>query len=91
MKKSKGNQVTLFQTSWGHSAQSSTSRNPTSNRNEPNTSQTHVGAFCVFDPNEMVELEDDEDDDELLAAAEGIVPFDEAIQKQMLYHFATIV
>lgn len=78
MKKSKGNQATLFQTSWGHSAQSSTSRNPNSNRNEPNTSQAHMGAFSVFDANEMVELEDDEDDDELLAAAEGIVPFDEA-------------
>lgn len=78
MKKSKGNQATLFQTSWGHSAQSSTSRNPNSNRNEPNTSQAHKGACSLFDPNEMVELEDDDDDDELLAAAEGIVPFDEA-------------
>ena len=78
MKKSKGNQATLFQTSWGHSAQSSTSRNPNSNRNEPNTSQAHKGTYSLFDANEMVELEDDGDDDELLAAAEGIIPFDEA-------------
>ena len=72
MKKSRGNQATLFQTSWGHSAQSSASRNLNSNRNEPNTSQSHKGAYNVFDANEMVELEDDDDDDELLAAAEGI-------------------
>lgn len=79
MKKSKVSQATLFQ-SWGHpAAQSSSSRNPNSNRIEPNTSDAHNGEYSGFDPNEIVELEDDDDDDELLAAAEGnFNPFDEA-------------
>lgn len=77
MKKSKVSQATLFQ-SWGRPAQSSSSRNPNSNRIESNTSRAHNGEYSGFDPNEIVEMEDDDDDDELLAAAEGIVPFDEA-------------
>lgn len=77
MKKSKVSQATLFQ-SWGHSAQSSSSRNPNSNRIEPSTSQANNGAYNGFDPNDIVDIEDDDDDDELLAAAEGIAPFDDA-------------
>ena len=72
MKKSKVTQATLFQ-SWGHSAQASSSRNPnfcgwkTSIRQPQNT----------VDPNDIIDLGDEEDDDELIAAAEEIAQVDE--------------
>ena len=76
MKKSKVSQATLFQ-SWGHPAQSTSSRNLNSNRLESNTGQAQNGAYSAFDPCDIVELGDDDDDDELLAAAERIAPLDE--------------
>lgn len=76
MKKSKVSQATLFQ-SWGHPAQSTSSRNLNSNRLESNTGQAQNGAYSAFDPCDIVELGDDDDDDELLAAAERIARLDE--------------
>lgn len=74
MKKSKVCQATLFQ-SWGRPAQSTSSRSTNSNRSGASTSQTQNDAF------DIVEMGDDDDDDELLAAAEGMIPFDEAAFK----------
>lgn len=77
MKKSKVSQATLFQ-SWGHPAQASSSRNPNLNRLETNSCQPQNGVYSAFDPNDIVDLGDEDDDDELLAAADGIAPFDES-------------
>ena len=76
MKKSKAGQATLFQ-SWGHSAaaqapSNSSSRNTNSNR----VLQPQNGVYSSFDPNNIVDLGED-DDDELLAAAEEIAPFND--------------
>lgn len=75
MKKSKVSQATLFQ-SWGHSAQSSSSRNPNLNRTETSTSRPQSSVYSATNPADIVDLGDEDDDDELLAAAEGIAPDD---------------
>ena len=75
MKKSKGNQTTLFQ-SWGHPQTSS--RISTKGASK---TQTKSGNFDSFDVDQLVTLEDDEDDDELLAAAAEIAPLNENCQE----------
>ena len=73
MKKSKVNQATLFQ-SWGQTAQCSSSRNSTLNRVETNPCRPQNSIYSATGPNDIVDLGDEDDDDELLAAAEGIAP-----------------
>lgn len=73
MKKSKVSQATLFQ-SWSQTAQCSSSRNSTLNRLETNPFRPQNSIYSATDPNDIVDLGDEDDDDELLAAAEGIAP-----------------
>ena len=72
MKKSKVTQATLFQ-SWGHSAQASSSRNPNFCGWETNIRQPQN----TVDPDDIIDLGDEEDDDELIAATEEIAQLDE--------------
>lgn len=77
MKKSKAGQATLFQ-SWGHSAAAQAHSNSSSrNANTNRVLQPQNGVYSAFDPNNIVDLGED-DDDELLAAAEEIPPFNDA-------------
>ena len=73
MKKAKVSQATLFQ-SWGRGqpAQCSSSRNPTLNRMEINPPGPQNSIYNATDPDDIVDLGDEDDDGELLAAAEGI-------------------
>lgn len=71
MKKSNVCQATLFQ-SWGRPAQSTSLRS--TNSKTPGAIKSKVYNDAV----DLIEIGDDDGDDELLAAAEGMFPFDEA-------------